>query len=110
MTPPCQIIQNGGCPSRTADQIWKSPTGCAILKSQISTSPHQKVRRIPVCKTEPAYFYSRAFRFATHYIVSQMSMSGSDKRSSGCPICTLRLAILSARRSRLDKICTMPVI
>ena len=48
MTPLCQITRNGGCPSRTADQIWKSPTGCAILKSQISTSPHQKVRRIPV--------------------------------------------------------------
>ena len=48
MTPPCQITRNGGYPSRTADQIWKSPTGCAILKSQISTSPHQKVRRIPV--------------------------------------------------------------
>ena len=51
MTPLCQITRNGGCPSRTADQIWKSPTGCAILKSQISTSPHQKVRRIPVFQT-----------------------------------------------------------
>ena len=29
MTPLCQITRNGGCPSRTADQIWKSPTGCA---------------------------------------------------------------------------------
>ena len=51
MTPLCQITRNGDCPSRTADQIWKSPTGCAILKSQISTSPHQKVRRIPVFQT-----------------------------------------------------------
>ena len=51
MTPLCQITRNGGCPSRTADQIWKFPTGCAILKSQISTSPHQKVRRIPVFQT-----------------------------------------------------------
>ena len=48
MTPLCQITRNGGCPSRTAGKIQKSPTGCAILKSQISTSPHQKVRRIPV--------------------------------------------------------------
>ena len=39
LTPLCQITRNGGCPSRTADQIWKSPTGCAILKSQISASP-----------------------------------------------------------------------
>ena len=51
MTPLCQITRNGGCPSRTADQIWKSPTGGAILNSQISTSPHQKVRRIPVFQT-----------------------------------------------------------
>ena len=29
LTPLCQITRNGGCPSRTADQIWKSPTGCA---------------------------------------------------------------------------------
>ena len=47
MTPPCQITQNGGWPSHTSDQIRKSPTGCAILKSQISASPHQKVRRPP---------------------------------------------------------------
>ena len=47
----CQITRNGGWLSRTSDQIRKSPTGCAILKSQISTSPHQKVRRIPVFQT-----------------------------------------------------------
>lgn len=48
LTPLCQITRNGGCPSRTADQIWKSPTGCAILKSQISASLHQKVLRTQV--------------------------------------------------------------
>ena len=40
----------------------------------------------------------------------RMSMSGSGKRSSGCPICTPESAILSARRTRQDKICTPPVI
>ena len=30
LTPPCQITQNGGWPSRTSDKIQKSPTGCAI--------------------------------------------------------------------------------
>ena len=47
MTPSCQITQNGGWPSHTSDQIRKPPTGCAILKSQTSVSPHQKVRRPP---------------------------------------------------------------
>ena len=40
MTQRCQIIQNGGCPSRTADKIRKSPTGCVIPEYQIGISPH----------------------------------------------------------------------
>ena len=39
------------------------------------------------CKTKSAYFYSRAFRFTTHYPTLQMSRSGSGKRSRGCPLC-----------------------
>ena len=40
LTQRCQIIQNGGCPSRTADKIRKSPTGCVIPEYQIGISPH----------------------------------------------------------------------
>ena len=47
LTPPCQITQNGGWPSQTADQIQKSPTGCAIPIPPRTVSPHQKVRRTP---------------------------------------------------------------
>ena len=43
MTQRCQIIQNGGCPSRTADKIRKSPTGCVIPEYQIGISPHLRV-------------------------------------------------------------------
>ena len=61
--------QSGGWPSRTADKIRKSPAGCAIPKYQIGISPHLRVRSTTGRKTESAYFYSRAFRFATHYPV-----------------------------------------
>ena len=69
LTQRCQIIQNGGWPSRTADKIRKSPAGCAIPEYQISISPHLRVRSTTGRKTESAYFCSRAFRFATHYPV-----------------------------------------
>ena len=69
LTPPCQITQNGGWPSRTADKIRKLPAGCAIPEYQIGISPHLRVRSTTGRKTESAYFYSRAFRFATHYPV-----------------------------------------
>ena len=69
MTRRCQIIQNGGCPSRTADKIRKSPTGCVIPEYQIGISPHLRVRNKMESKAESAHFYSRAFRFATHYPV-----------------------------------------
>ena len=39
LTPLCQITRNGGCPSRTADQIWKSPTGCADRYSSNNCVP-----------------------------------------------------------------------
>ena len=35
-------------------------------------------------KTESAHFYSRAFRFATHYLV--LHASGSRKRGRECPV------------------------
>ena len=50
LAPSCQITQNGGWPSRTADQIRKSPTGCAILKSQISAPPHLRAWSTTGCK------------------------------------------------------------
>ena len=37
--------------------------------SRIGISPHLRVRSTTGRKTESAYFYSRAFRFATHYPV-----------------------------------------
>ena len=51
LTPPCQITQNGGWPSRTSDKIQKSPTGCAVPIPPGTVSPHQKARRIPVFQT-----------------------------------------------------------
>ena len=69
MTRRCQIIQNGGWPSRASNQIRKSPAGCAIPEYQISISPHLRVQSKMESKTESAHFYSRAFRFATHYPV-----------------------------------------
>ncbi len=51
LTPPCQITQNGGWPSRTSDKIQKSPTGCAVPIPPGTASPHQKARRIPVFQT-----------------------------------------------------------
>ena len=39
----CQITQSGGWPSRTANQIRKSPAGCAIPEYQIGISPHLRV-------------------------------------------------------------------
>ena len=69
MAPSCQITQNGGWPSRTADQIRKSPAGCAIPIPSRTASPHLRAQGTTGYKTESAYFYSRAFRFATHYPV-----------------------------------------
>ena len=45
------------------------PAGCAIPEYQISISPHLRVQSKMESKTESAYFYSRTFRFATHYPV-----------------------------------------
>ena len=39
MTPLCQITRNGGCPSRTAGKIKKSPTGCADRYSSNNCVP-----------------------------------------------------------------------
>ena len=39
MTPLCQITRNGGCPSRTAGKIQKSPTGCADRYSSNNCVP-----------------------------------------------------------------------
>ena len=69
MAPSCQITQNGGWPSRTADQIRKSPAGCAIPILSRTASPHLRAQGTTGYKTESAYFYSRAFRFATRYPV-----------------------------------------
>ena len=60
---------NGDWPSRTSEKIRKSPTGCAIPEYQIGISPHLRVQSKMESKTESAHFYSRAFRFATHYPV-----------------------------------------
>ena len=38
-----QLTQSGGWPSRTANQIRKSPAGCAIPEYQIGISPHLRV-------------------------------------------------------------------
>ena len=43
--------KTGGWPSQTADQIQKSPTGCAIPIPPGTVSPHQKVRRTPMFQT-----------------------------------------------------------
>ena len=43
--------KTGGWPSQTADQIQKSPTGCAIPIPPRTVSPHQKVRRTPMFQT-----------------------------------------------------------
>ena len=105
----CQITQNGGWPSRTADKIRKSPAGCAIPEYQIGISPHLRVRSTTGRKTESAYFYSRAFRFATHYRVPQMSRSDSGKRSQGRSLCTPRSVVLPSRRTGPDIQRTPPV-
>ena len=91
MTPPCQITQNGGWPSHTSDQIRKSPTGCAIPIPSRTVSPHLQAQSTMGYKTESAYFYSRAFRFATHYPVrflfylrrSSNSGRGFQRRGGG---------------------------
>ena len=69
LAPSCQITQNGGWPSRASEKIRKSPTGCAILVLSRTASPHLQAQRTMGYKTKSAYFYSRAFRFATHYLV-----------------------------------------
>ena len=47
------------CPSRTAYQIWKSPTGCAIPESQISAPPHLGEWHLSGCKEDTLCFSFR---------------------------------------------------
>ena len=59
----------------------------------------------------PSFFFVRLFGSAYETApYHEIPASASGKKRRKCPVCTPELAILSARRTKLDAICTPPVI